>query len=164
LIPRPHGVYYISRVRRGVEPEGNRRKIMVITGTIKSENLGYGVLVLMDDGSVVEINSINRSEGRFDYVNNKNETVEADFSEIIMIVSLNSAKYIRNMKMNLRDSMGHACKLAREDNADMIVGRISKSWTIAHIEDKGRQAEMMPSPRFLCYSDGRTPKMQEVCA
>lgn len=43
--------------------------------------------------------------------------------------------------------------MAREEDARMVVGRISGDWCIAHWEDLGRQAEMT-EPRFTVHGWG----------
>ncbi len=61
------------------------------------------------------------------------------------------------MNAKLHDAIQEAAGLAYEHDADHIVGRCAQStgyWIVAHTDDLGRQADMLPDPRLTVTEDG----------
>lgn len=56
--------------------------------------------------------------------------------------------------MNIKTAISQAIKLAYEEDATQIVGKIKGAWTIAHIEDVGRIASMDDRTTFGVKSWG----------
>ena len=66
--------------------------------------------------------------------------------------------------MKLNKVILEASRLAYEEDADMVVGRIQGEWCVAHWEDEGRQASMDREPRYIVHSwglDEHTPIEQD---